>query len=72
MKICHCVKISDEEMKSLLTARDMIRQVADDDMIAHDFDDGHSFEISDFSAWFEDVIDFLEAWKNFGLISPKI
>ena len=36
MKICHCIKISDEEMQSLLTTRDMIRQTADDDMLALD------------------------------------
>jgi hypothetical protein len=63
MKICHCVKISDEEMKSLLTARDMIRQVADDDMLAHDFDDGHGVQMGDIAAWLDDVFDFFEAWR---------
>ena len=63
MKICHCVKISDEEMKSLLTARDMVRQVADDDMLARDFDDGHSVQMDDIASWLDDVIDFFEAWR---------
>lgn len=63
MKICHCIKISDEEMKSLLTARDMIHQVADDDMLALDFENGHGIRVDDIAAWLDDVFDFLEAWK---------
>jgi len=63
MKICHCVKISDEEMKSLLTARDMIRQVADDDMLALNFENEHGIQMGDIAVWLDDAIDFLETWK---------
>ena len=63
MKICHCVKISNEEMQSLLTARDMIRQVADDDMLACNFVNGHGVQMDDIAAWLDDVIEFFEAWK---------
>ena len=63
MKICHCVKISDEEMKSLFTARDMIRQVADDDMLALDFENEHGIQMDDIAVWLDDVIDFFETWR---------
>jgi len=63
MKICHCIKISDEEMKSLFTARDMIRQVADDDMLALDFENGHGIQMDDIAVWLDDVIDFFETWR---------
>lgn len=63
MKICHCIKISDEEMQSLLTTRDMIRQAADDDMLALNFENGHGIQLDDIVAWLNDVFDFFEAWK---------
>lgn len=63
MKICHCIKISDEEMQSLLTTRDMIRQTADDDMLALDFENGYGIQLDDIAGWLNDVFDFFEAWK---------
>lgn len=63
MKICHCIKISDEEMNSIRTTQNLIHQAADDDMLALDFENGHGIQMDDIVAWLDDVVNFFEAWR---------
>lgn len=63
MKICHCVKLSDEEKKSLLTVRGLLRDVCDDIMLSRDFDENYGVSLEDIASWIDDVNDFLEKWQ---------
>lgn len=63
MKICHCVKLSDEEKKSLLTVRGLLRDVCDDIMLSRDFDENYGVSLEDIASWVDDVNDFLEKWQ---------
>lgn len=64
MKICHCLKMSTDEKVALAMVGRMLHQAAEDDMIAHDFNDGHNIKMDDIAAWFDDVIDYLEGWED--------
>ena len=63
MKICHCVKLSDEEKKSLLTVRGLLRDACDDIMLSRDFDENYGISLEDIASWVDDVNDFLERWQ---------
>lgn len=62
MKICHCVKMTDEEKKALETTLNMLRDLRNDGMLSGNFEDEYGMDIGDLISWLADVIEFFEKW----------
>lgn len=64
MKICHCIKLTQEEKTAIETVQDILHEMSEDNMIYTDFEratNGASLE--EIEAWFGDVAQYL---ANFG------
>lgn len=62
MKICHCVKLTNEEIRAFDTVRAILDTMDRDAMLASNFDEGVSF--CDISSWLDDVMDFIQQLNN--------
>lgn len=57
MKICHCVKLTDEENKAFDTVRAILDEMEDDVMLTSNFNCEISF--GDIRSWLDDVMNFI-------------
>ena len=57
MKICHCVKLTEEETKAFETVCTVLNEMDDDVMLTQSFYSDLSF--SDISYWLTAVMDFI-------------
>ena len=63
MKICHCVKLTDEEVKAFSTVCTVLDEMEDDDMLTNKFD---TCDVSfcDIRSWLDDVMDFIHSFGD--------
>lgn len=59
MKICHCVKLTDEEIKAFKTVRTVLNEMDDDIMLTQSFDRYSDLSFSDICYWLGEVEDFI-------------
>lgn len=59
MKICHCVKLTDEEIKAFKTVCAVLNEMDDDIMLTQSFDRYSDLGFSDISYWLTEVMDFI-------------
>lgn len=59
MKICHCVKLTDEEVKAFNTVRAVLNEMDDDAMLNQSFGRYSDLGFSDIRSWLDDVMDFI-------------
>lgn len=59
MKICHCVKLTDEEIKAFKTVRTVLSEMDDDVMLTQSFDRHSDLGFSDIYYWLGEVEDFI-------------
>lgn len=59
MKICHCVKLTDEEIKAFKTVRTVLSEMDDDVMLTQSFDRYSDLGFSDIYYWLGEVEDFI-------------
>lgn len=59
MKICHCVKLTDEEAKAFKTVRAVLNEMDDDVMLTQSFDRYSDLGFSDICYWLQEVEDFI-------------
>ncbi len=62
MKICHCIKLSEQEKTAIKTVQGIFREMAQDDMIFIDFQHQKDGNLDDIGSWFDDVADYLESF----------
>lgn len=58
MKICHCVKLTDEEIKAFNTVRAVLDEMDDDAMLTSNFNN-YDVGFGDIRSWLDDVMDFI-------------
>lgn len=58
MKICHCVKLTDEEVKAFSTVCEMLDEMEDDPMFTSNFN-GYDVSFCDIRSWLDEVMDFI-------------
>ena len=63
MKICHCVKLTDEEVKAFDTVRAVLNEMNEDDMLTNKFDT-YDVNFGDISYWLGDVMDFIRQFNG--------
>ena len=63
MKICHCIKLTPQEKAAIEIAQGILHEMSEDTMIYSDFEKQNGGSLDEVSAWFDDVVDYLE---NFG------
>lgn len=63
MKICHCVKLTDEEIKAFNTVRAVLNEMDDDAMLTNNFT---SYDVSfgDIRYWLDEVMDFIRQFNE--------
>lgn len=59
MKICHCVKLTDEEIKAFKTVRTVLSEMDNDVMLTQSFDRYSDLGFSDIYYWLVEVEDFI-------------
>lgn len=59
MKICHCVKLTDEEIKAFKTVRTVLSEMDNDVMLTQSFDRYSDLGFSDIYYWLGEVEDFI-------------
>lgn len=64
MKICHCVKLTDEETKAFKTVCAVLNEMDDDVMLTQSFDRYSDIGFSDISYWLTEVVDFIHKLDN--------
>jgi len=62
MKICHCVKLTEEENKAFKTVSAVLDELDDDAMLSSNFNDC-DVSFGDIRSWLNEVLDFID---NFG------
>ena len=63
MKICHCVKLTDEETKAFDTVRAVLDEMDNDSMLTNSFTDS-DVTFGDIRSWLDDVVDFIHEFDN--------
>jgi hypothetical protein len=58
MKICHCVKLTDEEIKAFNTVRAVLDEMDDDVMLTSNFNN-YDVGFGDIRSWLDDVMNFI-------------
>lgn len=59
MKICHCVKLTDEEIKAFKTVRTVLNEMDNDVMLTQSFDRYSDLGFSDIYYWLGEVENFI-------------
>ena len=59
MKICHCVKLTEEETKAFKTVCAVLNEMDDDVMLTQSFDRYSELSFSDICYWLHEVEDFI-------------
>ena len=64
MKICHCIKMTPQEKTAIEIAQGILHEMAEDTMIYSDFEQAKNNGLDEISAWFDDVVDYLESFGD--------
>lgn len=64
MKICHCIKFTPEEKTAIEIAQGILHEMSEDTMIYSDFEKQKNNGLDEISAWFDDVVDYLESFGD--------
>ena len=64
MKICHCVKLTDEEVKAFNTVCNVLDEMEDDSMLVQSFSPDYDVSFGDISYWLNEVTDFIRNFDN--------
>lgn len=64
MKICHCVKLTEEETKAFDTVRAVLDEMDNDVMLTKCFNRYSELGFSDIRSWLDDVMDFIHRLDN--------
>ena len=59
MKICHCVKLTGEEIKAFETVCAVLNEMDDDVMLTQSFDRYSVLGLSDIRSGLDEVVDFI-------------
>ena len=60
MKICHCIKLTQEEKTAIETVQDILRKMTEDNMIYTDFERSTcGGNLEEIETWFADVVQYL-------------
>lgn len=64
MKICHCIKLTPQEKTAIEIAQGILHEMTEDTMICNNFEQEKGNGLDDVSAWFDDVVDYLESFGD--------
>ena len=64
MKICHCIKLTPQEKTAIEITQGILYEMAKDTMIYSDFEKVKGGGLDDISAWFNDVVVYLESFGD--------
>ena len=64
MKICHIIKLADEEKAALNKAGDILAQLANDDILSLKFDNEYGEDIAYVFQWFDNLMDFIGKFES--------
>lgn len=62
MKICHCIKITPQELDALETAYNIIKTIAEDNMCYSAFESATGHEPDDLECEIGELIDFIHSF----------
>lgn len=63
MKICYCVKLTDEEIRAFNTVCAVLDAMERDATLANNFSK-YGVSFCDISSWLDDVMDFIQQLNN--------
>ena len=64
MKICHCIKLTPQEKTAIEIAQGILHEMTEDTMIYSNFEQEKGNGLDEVSAWFDDVVDYLESFGD--------
>jgi hypothetical protein len=64
MKICHCVKLTDEEVKAFDTVRTVLDEMDNDIMLTSNFNGFDNVGFGDIRSWLDDVMDYINKFDS--------
>jgi hypothetical protein len=64
MKICHCVKLTDEETKAFNTVRAVLDEMDNDIMLTSNFNGFDNVGFGDIRSWLDDVMDYINKFDS--------
>ena len=59
MKICHCIKMTSQELDALETARNIVKTIAEDDMYSSTFENTTGYPPDALVSEISELIDFI-------------
>ena len=59
MKICHCIKMTSQELDALETARNIVKTIAEDDMYSSTFENTTGYAPDALESEIGELIDFI-------------
>lgn len=59
MKICHCIKMTSQELDALETARNIVKTIAEDDMYSSTFENTTGYPPDALESEIGELIDFI-------------
>lgn len=59
MKICHCIKMTSQELDALETARNIVKTIAEDDMYSSTFESTTGYPPDALESEISELIDFI-------------
>ena len=64
MKICHCVKLTDEEAKAFKTVCAVLDEMDNDVMLTSNFNSFDNVGFGDIRSWLDDVMDYINKFDG--------
>lgn len=64
MKICHCIKITPQELDALETACNIVKTIAEDDMCSSAFESATGYMPDALGSWIGELIDFIHSFGD--------
>lgn len=64
MKICHCIKMTPQELDALKTAYNIVRTIAEDDMCSSAFEGATGYMLDALEGEIGELIDFIHSFGD--------
>ena len=64
MKICHCVKLTDEEVKAFNIVCNVLDEMEDDSILVQSFSPDCDVSFGDICYWLNEVTNFIRNFDN--------
>lgn len=64
MKICHCIKITPQELDALKMARNIVKTIAEDDMCSSAFESTAGYTPDALEGEIGELIDFIHSFGD--------